>query len=135
MSETLPTAPGASAPTTITHRELWLRHWREMKLRAFEHRFYHHQAWEVKEGDLYTITRHGPMLYSIKSFGPESITAEHLVNDDGDQDILGEPFQDATWNTHDFQNGGFAACRLLVSDWIWKHYAKQDGLVLGAPAS
>lgn len=115
-------------PETLAHCtcrgtlvDFWKRHWRTIKLHAVAWRYYQHQNWEVRAGDLYCITRYGPALYRIDPRESMSICMLTLCNDDGVSPKL-EPHD---WDAEEFRSGGFHQNRLHIPTWIWKEVLRE----------
>ncbi len=113
-------------------QRLWRRHWRDIKLRALAHRFYQHATWEVKEGDLYCITRYGAALYRVAGFAPDRVLMAYLCGDEGDVDPERLAKDPEEWDGDEFLHGGFSVNRVHIPDWIWLHVAESSGLDLSA---
>ncbi len=109
-----------------THVTLWKKHWRDIKLHAFALRFYQHQTWEVKAGDIYCITRHGPALYQVAGF-TDSVMMRTLYTDQGPVNPE-DPPKDWEWEAEEFTRGGFAASRIHIPHWIWDMVAKEHAI-------
>lgn len=109
----------------VTPLALWKQHWRDIKLLALDWRYYQHQTWEVKENDLYCLTRQGPALFQVMTFEPTSIRTTALHPDD--------TFSEATdrdWQPGEFTHGGFSSCRLHIPQHLWEIVAQREGLTL-----
>ena len=115
----------------ITRVGLWHRHWRDIKLQAFSHRFHEGQEWDVREGDLFCVTKYGQALYQVVGFSELSIRMRTLCQDDGDLGTTENPLPpDHDWTASEFQYGGFAEDRVHIPEWLWPNLASANNFEL-----